>query len=218
MNNLHFSRYTMAKSIISILTAFFTFFLIADSYSQVEPQSLPKNNLTVFSELAIKCLEELQDAVTVLGKDKIYKISIEKKSDETEFLLNSIKQKFSSYNFIYEKEDGFDYKIVFSGIKFSVVYSEPKADKVIGDEMFMRDLSATFNFSLPNNGNGQQSVMKTYRDKVRVEYFDYIQESNYSFMKAALPDKPFLKKIVVPAIIVAVSAIAAILFFTIRSK
>lgn len=218
MNNLHFSRYTMAKSIISILTVFFTFFLIADSYSQVEPQSLPKNNFTVFSELAIKALEKLQDAVTVLGKDKIYKVSIDERSEEAEFLLNSIKQRFSSYNFIYEKEDGFDYKIVFSGIKFSVVYSEPKADKVIGDEMFMRDLSAAFNFSLPNNGSGQQSVLKTYRDKVRVEYFDYIQESNYSFMKAALPDKPFLKKIVVPAIIVAVSAIAAILFFTIRSK
>ncbi len=208
----------MAKSIIGILTVFFTFFLIADSYSQVETSSLPKNNFTLFSDLTLNGLDELQDVVTVLGKEKIFKVSIDEKSEEAEFLLNNIKQKFSSYNFIYEKEDGFDYKIIFSGVKFFVAYSEPKADKIIGDEMFMRDLSVAFRFSVLNSDNAQQSVLKTYRDKVKTEYFDYIQESNYSFMKSALPDKPFMKKIIVPAIIVAVSAIAAILFFTIRSK
>lgn len=208
----------MAKSIIGILTVFFTFFLIADSYPQVESNSLPKNNLAIFSDLTLNGFDELQDVVTVLGKEKIFKVSIDGKSEEAEFLLNNIKQKFSSYNFIYEKEDGFDYKIIFSGVKFSVAYSEPKSDKIIGDEMFMRDLSAAFMFSVLNSGNDQQSVLKTYRDKVRTEYFDYIQESNYSFTKSALPDKPFMKKIIVPVIIVAVSAIAAILFFTIRSK
>lgn len=208
----------MAKSIIGILAVFFTFFLIADSYSQVETSSLPKNNFAMFSDLTLNGLDELQDVVTVLGKEKIFKVSIDGKSEEAEFLLNNIKQKFSTYNFIYEKEDGFDYKIIFSGVKFSVAYSEPKADKIIGDEMFMRDLSAAFMFSVLNYGNDQQSVRKSYRDKVKTEYFDYIQESNYSFTKSALPDKPFMKKIIVPVIIVAVSAIAAILFFTIRSK
>ncbi|MFA5011545.1 MAG: hypothetical protein WC644_06275 [Ignavibacteria bacterium] len=208
----------MAKSIIGILSVFFSFFLIADSYSQVDTRSLPKNNFALFSDLSSKGLDELQDIVTVLGKNKIFKISIDEKSEEAEFLLNNIKQKFSSYNFIYGKEDGFDYKVIISSIKFSVGYSEPDADKIIGDEMFVRDLSSAFKFSVLNSGNDQQSVLKTYRDEVKIEYFDYIQESNYGFMKSGLPDKPFLKKIIVPAIIVAVSAIAAILFFTIRSK
>ena len=47
---------------------------------------------------------------------------------------------------------------------------------------------------------------------------DYVESGNYAFLKSVLPEKPFLKKVIVPAVIVAVSAIATILFFTIRSK
>lgn len=208
----------MAKSIVGILTVFFSFFLIAELYPQVDTHGLPKNNFALFSELTLTGLDELQDVVTILGKEKIFKISIDEKSEEAEFLINNVKQKFSSYNFIYEKDDGFDYNVIFSSIKFSVSYSDLKADKIIGDEMFVRDLSSAFKFSVLNSGNGQQLVSKTYRDKVKTEYYDYIQENSFGFMKSGLPDKPFLKKILVPAIIVAVSAIAAILFFTIRSK
>jgi len=121
----------MAKSIIGILAVFFTFFLFADSYSQVETKSLPKNNFALFSEITLNGLDEIQDAVTVLGKEKIYRVSISEKSEEADFLLNNIKQKFSSYNFIYEKEDGFDYRISISKIKFSVSYSELETDNVI---------------------------------------------------------------------------------------
>jgi hypothetical protein len=208
----------MTKSIIGILAVFFTFFLFADAYLQVETQSLPKNNFILFSEITLNGLDEIQDAVTILGKEKIYKVSIDKKSEEADFLLNIIKQKFSSYNFIYEKEDGFDYKIVLSGIKFSVAYSEPRADKVLGDESFTRDLNTSFKFSVLNSDGVQRSVLKKYKDNVKTEYLDYIHDSNFSFMKAELPDKPFMKKILVPAVIVAVSAVTAILFFTIRSK
>lgn len=208
----------MAKSIIGILAVFFTFFLFVDSFSQIETHSLPKNNFTLFSEITLNGLDELQDAVTVLGKEKIYKISIDEKSEEADFLLNIIKQKFSSYSFIYEKEDGFDYRIVFSGIKFSVAYSEPGAGKVLGDESFSRDLKASFKFSVLNSDDVQRSVFKKYKDNVNTEYLDYIQDINIGFMRADLPDKPFMKKIFVPAVIVAVSAITAILFFTIRSK
>ena len=208
----------MAKSIVGILAAFFIFFMFVDLYSQVETKSLPKNNFTLFSEITLNGLDEIQDAVTVLGKEKIYKVSIGEKSEEADFLLNIIKQKFSSYNFIFDKEDGFDYRINITEIKFSVSYSEPVADNVIGNEYFVRDLKTAFEFSIQNSDNKQKSVLRTYRDKVNVEYYDYIQDINFDFMKSVMPDKPFMKKILVPVVIVAVSALTAILFFTIRSK
>jgi hypothetical protein len=128
----------------------------------------------LFSEITLNSLDELQDAVTVLGKEKIYKVNIDEKSEETDFLINIIKQKFSSYNFIYEKEEGFDYRIVLSEIKFSVAYSEPGSDKVLGDEFFSRDLKASFKFSVLNSDGVQRSVLKKHRDNVNTEYIDYI--------------------------------------------
>lgn len=217
-NNLRFGRYTMAKSIIGILAVLFAFFQFADSYSQTDSRSLPKSNFALFSEITNEGLDELYDAVTVLGKDKIYKVSFVGKSDETAFLMNVVKQRFSSYNFIYEKDDGYNYKIVFSNAVFSVSYSEPVADNVLGNEYFMRDLKAGFNYSVLHSDSGQKRVSKTFKDKVYSEYFEYIQENGFGFMRAELPDKPFMKKILVPAIIVALSAVTAILFFTIRSK
>lgn len=208
----------MAKSLTGILALFFALLQFADSFSQTVTQNLPKTNFNVLSELTQSGLEEINDVITVLGKEKIYKIDIESPEKEKDFFLNILKPRFSSYNFIYEKGNGFDYRISFSGLKFAVSYTAPKSNNIIGDEYFLRTLNAGFKYSLPDSANIIRQVFKSMKDTVKVDYYDYIQESEYAFMKSELPDKGFMNKILVPAAVVAISALTAILFFTIRSK
>lgn len=208
----------MAKSFTGILALFLALFLFADSYPQTETQSMPENNFMVFMKLTQNGLDEINDIVTVLGREKIYKIDVENKSPEKEFFLNALKQKFTAFNFIYETNDSYDYRISFSGLDFSVGYSVPKSDNVIGDEYFTRTVKAGFKYSQPGSDDMVKNVVKSAKDNVRADFYDYIQESEYAFMKSGLPDKGFMNKILVPAIVVAATALTAILFFTIRSK
>lgn len=208
----------MAKSFTGILALLLALFLFADSYPQTETKSMPETNFMVFMKLTHSGLDELNDLVTVLGREKIYKIVVENKSPEREFFLNALKQKFSSYNFIYEKNDSYDYRISFSVLDFSVSYSVPKSDNIVGDEYFTRTIKAGFKYLQTGSADTIRQVIKTAKDNVKADFYDYIQESEYSFMKSGLPDKGFMNKILVPAIVVAATALTAILFFTIRSK
>lgn len=208
----------MIKLIIRSIFLVVMFLHFAKVYSQNADRELPKSNYILFSEMTMSSLDELNDVFTVLGKEKIYKISFESKMEEKDFMLNSLRQKFSNYKLIYEKDDSFDYKIVFSELNFKTYYSDLKSGNVLGDGRFTRELKVTYKFSILNVENSIKSVSKTFKDEVNTDNLEYVENGNYTFMKADLPEKSFFNKILVPAVIVALSALAAILFFTIRSK
>jgi len=75
-----------------------------------------------------------------------------------------------------------------------------------------------YSYSISGKDINDRKIYKSYKDEINVDKVEYIENGNYAFLKSVLPEKPFLKKILIPAVIVAVSAIATILFFTIRSK
>ncbi len=208
----------MIKLIIRSIFLIVMFLHFAKVYSQNADQELPKSNYILFSEMTMNSLDELNDIITVLGKEKIYKISFENETEAKDFLLNSLKQKFSNYKLIYEKNDSFDYKIVFNELNFKTQYSDLKSGNVLGDGRFTRELKVNYKFSILNIENSIKSVSKTFKDEVNTDNLEYVENGNYTFMKSTLPEKSFFNKILVPAIVVALSALAAILFFTIRSK
>jgi hypothetical protein len=208
----------MIKLIIRLIFLGAIFLHIVNVYSQNADRELPKSNYILFSEMSMNSLDELSDVFTVLGKDKIYKISFDSETEAKDFLLNSLRQKFSNYKLIYEKDDSFDYKIVFSELNFKTYYSDIKSGNVLGDESFTRELKVTYKYSVLNVNNSNKSVLKTFKDRIKTDNLEYVENGNYTFMKADLPEKTFMSKILVPAVIVALSALAAILFFTIRSK
>jgi hypothetical protein len=187
-------------------------------YAQNEYGELPKTNLNAFQEITGKKLSELEDVITLLGKEKVYKITIEENSEQKDFLLNELKQKFGNFKFVYVVSDSVDFKIRFSNLKFSTKYTNLKAKKFLGDEYISRELTSSFRFSVDGNDIRINNNDHVFKDEVKVDKLEYIESGNYAFLKSVLPEKPFLKKILVPAVIVAVSAIATILFFTIRSK
>jgi hypothetical protein len=196
---------------------------------------LPKTNLNAFQEITSKSLNELEDIITILGKEKIYKVSIEFEDsisfnrgaykiitddniEKKDYLINELKQKFHNIKFVYEFVDSVDFVIKFSQLKLKTVYTDLKAKKIFGDEYVSRELSVNYDFSVSGKELISRKINKIFKDEVKVDKLEYIESGNYAFLKSVLPEKPFLKKILVPAVIVAVSAIATILFFTIRSK
>lgn len=186
--------------------------------AQNDYAELPKTNLNAFQEITGKKLSELEDVITILGKEKVYKITIEDNTEQKDFLLNELKQKFENVKFVYVVSDSVDFKIRFTNLKFSTKYTNLNSKKLLGDEYVSRELTSSFRFTVDGSDIKITNNDHVFKDEVKVDKLEYIESGNYAFLKSVLPEKPFLKKILVPVVIVAVSAIATILFFTIRSK
>lgn len=186
--------------------------------AQIEYIELPKTNLNLYQEITSKSLNELGDFITVAGKDKIFKVSIDDTTGLKEFFINELKQKFQNAKFVYGNYDSVDYNIRFSNLNYKTAYTNIKTKYILGDEYVSRELTVIYKYSVLGRDLTDKEVNKSYKDEVNVDKLEYIESGNYAFLKAVLPEKPFLQKIIVPAVIVAVSAITAILFFTIRSK
>jgi hypothetical protein len=187
-------------------------------FAQVYNNDLPKTNLNLFQEITSNSLNELEDVVTIVGRDKIYKISIDDNTEKKEFFINELKQKFHNVKFVYEVTDSVDFIINVGSLMFKTAYTDLKSKNFLGDEYINRELSVMYNYSVPGKDISDRKVSKSYKDEIKVDRMEYVENGNYAFLKSVLPEKPFLKKILIPAVIVAVSAIATILFFTIRSK
>jgi len=186
--------------------------------AQVEYDELPKTNLNLFQEITRNSLSELEDVVTIIGKEKIYKITVEDNTERKEFFVNELKQMFTKVKFVYEISDSVDYVIKFGNLNFKTVYTDLKARKFFGDEYVNREINVNYDFSVSGKDLSSRKFSKSYKDEIKADKIEYVENGNYAFLKSVLPEKTFLKKIIVPAVIVAVSAIATILFFTIRSK
>lgn len=186
--------------------------------AQIEYSELPKTNFNLYQEITSESLNELGDLITIIGKDKIFKVNIEDTTGAKEFFVNELKQKFQNAKFVYEVFDSVDFIIKFSNLNFKTVYTNIKTKYILGDEYVSRILTVKYKYSVSGKGLNNREVHKSYKDEINVDKLEYVESGNYAFLNAVLPEKPFLQKIIVPAVIVAVSAIAAILFFTIRSK
>jgi hypothetical protein len=186
--------------------------------AQIEYEDLPKTNLNLFQEITRNSLSELEDVVTIIGKEKIYKITVEDNTERKEFFVNELKQMFTKLKFVYEISDSVDYVIKFENLNFRTVYTDLKARKFLGDEYVKRELFVNYDFAVSGKDLSSRKIYKSYKDEIKADKIEYVENGNYAFLKSVLPEKTFLKKIIVPAVIVAVSAIATILFFSIRSK
>jgi len=205
------------KILIVILFCFLTYGNLL--FAQVENY---RTNYVIFDSLMNKCLNEISDEVTILGNDRLYKINIKDNSDKKNFIENSFKQKFYNSRFIYVTDsDSIDYNIEINKIKFKTLYPKIYTKGIWGNDFFKREINVAFECKfISKDSKFIKDIQfdKKYSDDISSEYYEYIQGNDFSFMKSALPEKPFFKKIFIPAVAVIVSAVIVILFFSIRSK
>lgn len=208
----------MFRQLFFILLLFFPF---KTGFMQQNTEELPKTNFNAFSDVLNKGMTMIEDDVTILGRDKIFKMDAGPESELRDFFLNVCRQRFSAYRLVYDKStDSSDYGLYVRSLKLGVEYSLPEGKSLLGDDYTVRKISVSFAYSSGKSGNlsSSRNFSGSYKDTVNVKYLDYIQNSGFSFMNSELPEKSFFRKVFVPAVVVLVSAATVILFFTIRSK
>lgn len=206
----------------SLLAAVLIFFSPWKLFPQNNGEEYPKTNIEIFSELAGKCLNKLENRLTVLGKEKLYNIEIEN-TGTGEFLSSQIRQKLGAYKVLFgDSTAKSDYKIVFRKLDFSTKYPGFSSNKIFGNKRITRKLYASFGVIISESLSGKELYNETYAEKFSGEllydYIDYAQKSSYDFTKGEVPEESLFRKIIIPAVVIAVSAVTIILFFIVRNK
>ncbi len=204
-----------------IFTLILFVFALKSGFAGQNPYDLPKTNFNVFTEVLGKGLGLLEDDITILGRDKIFKLDAGTDSEMKNFFLNVFRQKLGSYRFVYEQRtDSCDYRINIKDLSMGVSYTRPEGKSLLGEELTRRVISVSFEYSFYKNETkvAGKKFSENYKDSINVKDYEYVQNQDFPFMNSELPEKSFLGRVFVPALVVLTSAAAVVLFFTIRSK
>jgi len=180
-------------------------------------------NLYLIDKLMDESFQSLENKLVILGNDKFYEIEIDQNKPDEIYFLYKLRDKFRNYKFIInENFDSTNYIIKISNISIKPVYSESQSTDITGNKLTKREIRYSYNYEILD----QNSIRVLYNDKIIKKSTgnfdsnnkDQIEDSRYTFTQGDLPAESDVNSYVFPAIIVAVSAAAIILFFTIRSN
>ncbi|MFC2093929.1 hypothetical protein ACFLSV_08525, partial [Bacteroidota bacterium] len=94
------------------------FILTSDIYSQNNDNPVSERNIDIFSRLLDAAFNELENQLIITGNDKLYLLRFSKESEENNYLLLKLKQRFGTYKLLTGNSvDKADYDIVFENTK-----------------------------------------------------------------------------------------------------
>lgn len=205
------------------LLVFVIFIFVCNAcYPQDNSTDYTKSNFEVFYKMCFEGMSIADDFMTEYGKEITVVVSVSGTEEIKRFITGIIKQKFAAYRFLYsDKPDSGYYLLNIEDTDLTLRYPDIATKNVFGDEYIKRFLKSSFTIKFLNEDGKllkEKNFIKEYRDEINFVSLESAERSDYTFTKSAVPEKPFMSKIFVPAIIVAVSALTIILFFAIRSK
>lgn len=180
-------------------------------------------NLYLIDKLMDENFTSLNNKLVILGNDVFYEVELDQTKPDAIYFLYKLREKFRNYKFVInEKFDSADYIIKISNVSIKPVYSESQSIDITGNKLTKREIRYSYDYEILD----QRSNQILYSDKISKKtsgYFDsgkkdQIEDSRYTFTQGEMPAESDVNSYVFPAIIVAVSAAAIILFFTIRSN
>jgi hypothetical protein len=201
---------------------FALFFFIGYCHSQQDAVVLPHSNYEVFSGLLNRCLDPIADRITVIGSDNFFYLKINADAQKEKFFYDVFNLRFPNLKVIKGTElDSLAFKIIVNNPEFRLKYPEAKSGRLFGDKILSRSASVKFAGKI-ESPSGELLWSGTPADKsfdvFRQDNLDYVQNSEYNFTKAPLPEESLTSTLIVPAVVLIASAIAIVLFFAIRSK
>jgi len=207
------------KLIILVLS----FFLVFGSTKAQITSSLPHTNTYCLKKLITENLTELENKIVVLGKEKIFNVFIDSINDTLQnFFYNTLKDRLVQYNLVFNSVEPAEFKIYFSNLNIKTEYPTYRVENLIGNRYIVRVFTVKFIYKIIDTNKDSvllsNSVKAKYQDKVLLDYIDYIQDQNLYFARAELPKIKFIDQYLVPTIMILISGLAIVLFFTIRSK
>ncbi|MGB9695878.1 MAG: hypothetical protein ACP5P3_01685 [Ignavibacteria bacterium] len=206
--------------LVALILCFYFVFVSANAQNS---SVLPHTNTYFLKKLITENLTDLDNKIIVLGKEKVFNVFIDNNSNNVsqKFFYNTIRDRFAQYNLIFESVDSTEFKIFFFNLLIKTEYPTYRVENLIGNRYITRVFTVKFDYKLVSIDDSillVNSVKAKYQDEVLLDYIDYVQDPELPFTCAELPRMRFTDRYLVPTIMIAVSGLAIVLFFTIRSK
>jgi hypothetical protein len=193
------------------------------SFSQTKP------SLEIFDKLISERIEEIFYLPDLDRSSQfVFKIhSNSNKEDEVKFLTSVLKKTSDRLKLraAFSKEMAAQdslYNAVWIDIReLGVRYPGFKTNRFLGEKSVKRNLFGNIRVEISAVHpfyNLQDSILVSYSDEVDYKEIENIESADYSFTHSKAPKVSTFEEIIFPAAIIAVTALAAVLFFTIRSK
>ncbi len=194
-------------------------------------QTAKKNNLEIFEQEISGELDKIFFFPQVERDRKfVFFVSSDKNNKEEKKFIESVIRKNSERNKLkisFAKDETIDapdsiyYKCRIKIQKLKTEYTKLIKNGFLGEKSMQRKIVSELDIDISVN-NGLMlvnDVIRTkYNDEIPYEDYKVFQSSEYKFTQSIPPNISFIESIIFPAAIITLSAVAAILFFTIRSK
>ncbi|MBZ0202983.1 MAG: hypothetical protein IT281_09745 [Ignavibacteria bacterium] len=152
-------------------------------------------------------------------KDKSEKKFIESVVKKTAS-KNNLKFSFSADDLM-QSSDSIYNKVWIDIIKLNTDYPRITKNKFLSEKFLERDITSELAIGLSQNINRHlvtDRIITSYKDEIPYDDYPQFETEEYKFTQSIPPNISLIETIIFPAAIVMVSAVATILFFTIRSK
>lgn len=194
-------------------------------------QSVKKNNLEIFEQDISPELEKFYFYPDVKRDIQFvfYVGSVNKNKEEKKFIESIVKKTAAANNLTFsiagdgemESGDSIYNKVRIDIIKLKTEYPSFGKNTFLGDKTIRRKLVSELNIKISSSNNLEfvsDKILTSYEGTIPYDNYESFQTGEYKFTQSVPPNISFLETIIFPVLIVTASAIATILFFTIRSK
>lgn len=180
-------------------------------------------NLNVVDILVEESLLPFDNKFKLLGGENYYNIVTDEVKEQHLLLIESIKRKFNKYKILVnENSDSIDFLVSIKNPRIEIKYPRFFTDKLLGTKKVAREVLVSYDLELIDKKNSSSIYKKNFHKKIKdsfdMDKLGFVEDSRYSFAQSVLPEESSFNKVLFPAIIIATTAAAIILFFTIRSK
>jgi len=100
----------------------------------------------------------------------------------------------------------------------NVDYGEIFRDGFFGDYLITRNLLLKGNYLIGTNSALFNEFSYSFNDTIKFDEINLIENGSFEFTRGKIPAEPFFSSLFEPIVAVGTTALAVILFFTIRSK
>lgn len=191
-------------------------------WSTAFSQGPAETNSRIINRLVSEGLTGLLNKLAILGKDKLYNIRYDIKNPEAEYVARRVQSELQGFRIVMGDNSGKeDVSVDLKDTEIRVSYPDVFTDNIIGAKRVSRTVFVRFEAELSDSaGNKIESFSfrKSHKSKFDYEQLGMVQDLNEPFAYAETPDEIEGGDVLVPALMISISAAAIILFFTIRSK
>ncbi len=157
--------------------------------------------------------------VSSAKKDKAEKKFIESVIKKTAS-KNNLKISFSKDDLMLSGDSIYN-MVKIDVVKLKTSYPRITKNKFLSDKFLEREITSELEIEISSNSSGpvvKDKITTSYKGEIPYDDYRQFETEEYKFTQSIPPNISFIETIIFPAAIVMVSAVATILFFTIRSK